>query len=566
MNFKSFFKHFLESREVINNIKNKNPSEIWKVAQDMRKYPGDYPDLDAASIISHNDSTFNSSDYIIEKGDYYIFKMYPTGPFNKIKKSEAEMIYTDVKTKYGVFNHDNESGTEVVYKFIRAVKDYLRMFNVRIHSLLSKKQVIVRDLDMHKKFKNKNHERIAEYQKSLEEIDKKLKQTRKKIDRYTKLNNEDILTIFKEYNVTAPTIYRYLISNAFSKPKHPSEIQEEYRDLPEDVLYALFYRYKTPQDLAKDSARITNGESEIVDTLKFSQNNGDGTHSVGARVLQNNEKENEPSKKESHDWLKYINDNIVNKLSRKSSPNNIIHFDTDVKHQNFPTWLLGKRLKTVSDSRKSGILNSVADYSFQSWTTFRWFLYNIESKFLVTTKEVHGPAGETHIFFPLNMVSKIVDEDLVNGIKTSPEKAFENSAKRIADEYNKQMGNKEYSYPREYIDTPKVRVLYNKFSLEKEGERMNHCVGGYHTSCMSARSLILKLPNSTAELNPTSLTVYQHMGYGNSKPVEEDVESLSEWIKLNGGSITPNRESTHGEERDDEDFDIDLDFLNDEDE
>lgn len=46
MNFKSFFKYFLESREVIGNIKNKNPAEIWKVAQDMRKNPEDYSDID----------------------------------------------------------------------------------------------------------------------------------------------------------------------------------------------------------------------------------------------------------------------------------------------------------------------------------------------------------------------------------------------------------------------------------------------------------------------------------------------------------------------------------------
>lgn len=52
MRFRDFFyKYLTESAEVVSNIKSRNPKEIWKVAQDMRKHPEDYPDLNLADLI-----------------------------------------------------------------------------------------------------------------------------------------------------------------------------------------------------------------------------------------------------------------------------------------------------------------------------------------------------------------------------------------------------------------------------------------------------------------------------------------------------------------------------------
>lgn len=554
MNFSSFFKHFIESREVINNIEKKSPVEIWKVAQDMRQNPQDYPDIDLFDIIGYTQDRkqeetpvngfhgLRNSAVRFEHDGYLYTKPADIFPIMKFKKSLLEELRNDSDRLYGrIGNIDDVSLPEMA-----------RIYISDFHNKIDNEKRII---DRIKYYMDKGNVSVSKEQIArMQTAKKKLKKLEYKYKEMQKLSKEDMILIFKRYNITAPDIYHYLINRTFSKPKHPSEIPEDYKNLPEMVLYNMFYKGKTPKMFAKNSAKFTGGRhSDITTDLKI---NG------MVRILDNEETENEPTDRESHLWMKYINDNVVEQM--KNKPRRFL-FDSDVVHRNFPTFaLFNAALNTENfPNVKKGEIIAIGDFSFRNWTTFRWFLYNIKSSFFYKKRYVHGPGGQVQLFEPLKHVVHITKEDLPNGLKTSPEKAFESVGRRKAEEYKNSNKNIEFvNYPRTYKDTENVQVLYSQNALDFEGDRMAHCVSGYGSSCEKGGSLILRLPKSTAELNPGTLAIFQHMGYDNTKPPESDRKDLMEWIKLNSTSSDSNQESTH----DDEEFDIDLDFLNDEDE
>ena len=103
---------------------------------------------------------------------------------------------------------------------------------------------------------------------------------------------------------------------------------------------------------------------------------------------------------------------------------------------------------------------------------------------------VHGPAGQTRTFRYVDILDEVKPEDLVNGIKTKPDKVFERSAKRIELEMKSKMG--------ETVDLPKSPWKNNKEvvqikdskSLMEEGKKMNNCVAGYLSACLKEKSYI----------------------------------------------------------------------------
>lgn len=565
MNFKSFFKYFLESREVIGNIKNKNPTEIWKVAQDMRKNPEDYSDIDLFDIIAYTQNRkedvpsvskfhgLRNSAVRFEHGDYLYTKPSDTFPIMKFKKSLLKELRKDTEKLYGrIEGYSGEDSISLPEMARIYITDFYDKIEQQKHTIGRMMYYMGSTNDINITV---DKEKIAE---RMEVAKKKVKKLEHRYEEMKKLSNEDMILIFKRYNITAPDIYHYLINRTFDKPKHPSEIPEDYKNLPEMVLFNMFYKGKTPKMFAKDSAVTAGRSSGITKDLKLS-----GI----VRILDNNETENEPTDRESHLWLKYINGNVKEQMAG----NKIRYlFDTDTVHANFPTFMLYNILDSENfpEDKWTEIVVNVADFSFKNWTTFRWFLHNIKSSFFYKKKDVHGPGGQVQIFEPLKHVVHITKEDLPNGIKTSPEKAFESVGKRKAEEYKNSNKNKEFNnYNRTFQDTENVQVLYSQTALDYEGERMSHCVSGYGGSCESGRSLILRLPNSTAELNPHTLEIYQHMSTNNTTPPESDRKDLEEWIKLNSDSSATIRiPKTKQEEYEDEDDEIDFDFLNNEDE
>ena len=63
---------------------------------------------------------------------------------------------------------------------------------------------------------------------------------------------------------------------------------------------------------------------------------------------------------------------------------------------------------------------------------FRWFLKNMGSTYFWKEQNAFGPAGQHRAFKPIEQIIQITDEDLRNGLKTSPLVAFQSAGERLA--------------------------------------------------------------------------------------------------------------------------------------
>lgn len=484
MKFDRLVSLLLESEEISKNIKNKNPNEVWKVAQDIRKNIQDYPDLNLASVYANmevdyppyiNRSKMNNDVYIPIEDKFYRISISDFATFAR-KKQRDEKHITPI----------NAIG-------------YVRHVRNQAHSA-SQMQKVAELYKMRRSEQEIEEETVAI---------KKWERTKKPLSKDEKEN------VMSFYKIGTPEIYRYLLETTYDRPKHPAEMPNEFRHLPRLLLNELLYNKKTPVDLAIESSRQTNHQMGTFKGVEFNMTGN-------VRILDYETHRNTnliPSRKEAMKWLGDLSDYMI--------PENEYDVHSRYNLKNFPSWLI----------EESGIGNHwhrEIDLSFQSWLTFRWFVHNINSKFFYRPIVQHIQGRRVEIL-PLDQVSHILDADLVNGVKTSPENAFRNASDREAKDFHESNKDKQFNsaYGREYQDTKNAKVVQNVAALKKEGQRMNHCVGGYGPSCLSGRSLIISLPNSTAELNPKTLDVYQHRGYGNDSPPPKDEIDLQEWIALN---------------------------------
>lgn len=512
MTFKQYFYDvYLESREVAKNIKNRSSKEIYKVAQDIRKNPQDYPDLQIAKIIEFKYS-------FIDK-----------------RQDDKETFF---QSAYSYYSDESFRINDVFY-FIR-IPSIFKVTKNQIEEFISKKfKINPKDEDQLQKVLRDN----SKYSSYLIDEDplilmaKSLLRSQPRKD-FEKLDENDILTIFNYFKITTPVIYNYLIKNTFDLPKHPSEISSDYINLPYSILNKMYdenpksnTRQLTPLILAVDSSDITGGsESNYSSYLSFTG---------FCRILDADATSNfSPTNKESHNWLKHI--------SAIRGASDVKDYIIDhYQHWNFPSFLILKSLGYGDDriehddvwSNMEWMFGENINISIQSWKVFRWFVHNIRSKYFTKEQNIHGPAGAQQIIKPIQKIAEICDIDLPNGIKTSVEKAFENASERVAKEFDSANATKQFDYGKDFIDTPYAKVIHNQKALRIEGDRMRHCVGSYGPSCLSGRSLIIQLPDSTAELDPATFNQYQHFGVGNSEPPEKDVNYLRDWININNQNL-----------------------------
>jgi len=548
MRFKEFFQLYVEAANLAEKLKTRSTKEIWKLANDIRKYPEDYDESDLITLLNENYNVQNgfsisSSKYPANSYQYNIppvFAIYDgTNILVGVEHKSKDLPYffkfqpKDMRKVLidGHFNHLRTVQTVCGYfskivgdivsaeRTIREIEYYepqkvsgnrRRKGGGSFASLLRK--VKFDDDDDEESYKT-FHDLIRQHTKddtpyvSRNEVKKntlkdKIEQKTNILKNY-KFDKKDYITLFKLYEINAADIYHQLIEKSFDLPKHPSEIPKELHNIPRHLLKALYYHDATPIILAKDSAR-----GGTTDFTSYEQ------HYVSKWIRITSPDlavEHQPSKKEAYAWLVDLG-----KVNNKNISRII----------NFPSWLYSSTTGTPEDD--------LPNISFQSWLTFRWFLYNHKSAYFTKTQEVYGPAGRVDKVEPISIITKIQDVDLTNGVKTSPAKAYQNSAERLAKEWEERHQNTTFvNYPRQYKDTPHVRVVWSVEELRDEGERLNHCVGGYGPSCERGTSLILRLANSTAELDPKTLNIYQHRGTSNSSPPPEDIEHLKEWIKIN---------------------------------
>jgi ribosomal protein S17E len=175
--------------------------------------------------------------------------------------------------------------------------------------------------------------------------------------------------------------------------------------------------------------------------------------------------------------------------------------------------------------------------TWENWILIEWLINKINTAEETMTKDriVHGPAGQTKTFQYIDILDEVRPEDLVNGIKTKPDKVFERSAKRIELEMKEKMG--------ENVDLPKSPWKNNKEvvqikdskSLKEEGKKMNNCVAGYLSACLKEKTYIFhvnKEDGCTMEVAPDG-TIYQIYRPGNVPASQEQLAAVKRWTKEN---------------------------------
>lgn len=530
-----------ENADFSKHLVNKSPQQVWQVAQDIRRHIEDYPDFNIPKLIRFS-------------GDIYLKKNDVHDPNNKevanhpLAKAKGNPLYVEDHDKKFVYilhdtNYDKtppimKISFDQLSKYAKADMNLYHQRNRMVRTrLASSYYSTVQNFLSH-------GDRMM---KMVSDKDKKSRDTnllykwngmgnaKNLYKDMVDITKEDKNFLFNYYRITTPHIYRYLLDNAYDLIKHPDEIPPGLQKLPSSMLESMYEEHKTPLEIAKFYSRFTDMGDEY-------QGKGKPTMRITgfARVLDidSNAGTNFPiNKKEAYDWLKYVanlydiktkeymghDDGVVN--DDDGEPGYSYNIEDDViRMSNFPSWFMREKMGT-----------NYHDASFQSWMTFRWFILNHKSSYFGKEIQVHGPAGQTNSFIPGRYLAKIQDVDLVNGMKTSPEVAFQKAAEREAREFEEKNKEQQFTYGgKEYKDTDKVKVIRNSVALKHEGARLKHCVGGYGPSCLNGRSLILSLPHSTAELNPQNLAIYQHRGLQNAGPPVEDTQALQEWIKLNG--------------------------------
>lgn len=311
-------------------------------------------------------------------------------------------------------------------------------------------------------------------------------------DKMNDIGNEDWKTVFSQYAITVPTIYRCLVESIYKTPVHPEQMDSKLHGLPYNLAKDLYRRGKNPKKMAAENCNVD-----------FTVNYGDDP----SYNYEEDFAKYGPTKSEAYEWLI--------ECAKNNSP------------VNYTRWKLGLNPHTRQDWRTS----TAYSLEFPSYKVFRWFDKNKMSTYFKKEITLHGPQNTTIKFLPLDHIINLRNSDFgtANDLKISPEKVFTRLQDRIIHKYN-ELAKDKFNIKNTYKKIPGVNVIDNMGSLEYERDRMKHCVKTYAKSASLGEIILLSLPNSTAELHPDTLKVYQHKGAENADPPKTDYYLLDKWI------------------------------------
>jgi len=183
--------------------------------------------------------------------------------------------------------------------------------------------------------------------------------------------------------------------------------------------------------------------------------------------------------------------------------------------------------------------------NWESWIMVKWLKDKIASAWITMSKPriVYGPAGLQREFTYLNILDEIGPEDLVNGIKTKPDKVFEAGAKRKEAELKREMGESVRLPKAPWKDTMEVKQLIHSNELIQEGEIMHNCVRGYFHACLHKKTYIFHVgtgkrnTGATMEVTPDR-KILQLYKAENRKATDDLLDMAKRWVKVNGGDFT----------------------------
>lgn len=179
--------------------------------------------------------------------------------------------------------------------------------------------------------------------------------------------------------------------------------------------------------------------------------------------------------------------------------------------------------------RKLNVAGKVP-FAMRSWAVARWAQRVVSSRpereALLRRRQLMGPGGQVISVRFVDRLDEIQEVDLVEGIRTGVQRAYERAAARVGADRLEELAKDHRVLARIPAHWPRrlgarVRVLVTAAELVAEGREMQHCVGGYAHAVESGRSMIVSIRagghRSTAEITPAG-EVLQHHGRCNTRP------------------------------------------------
>lgn len=163
----------------------------------------------------------------------------------------------------------------------------------------------------------------------------------------------------------------------------------------------------------------------------------------------------------------------------------------------------------------------------RSFATARW-LFDVQRRgawgALTRERQIVGPGGATARVRYLDRVDEVQDVDLDRGANTGVERAFDRAAARCGEAWLSAARADHRvlrSLPTGWRLYRCMRHLATPAELVREGDELQHCVGGYVPAVESGQSVIVGIDvlgyRSTVELTPDG-AILQHRGPQNTTP------------------------------------------------
>ena len=163
---------------------------------------------------------------------------------------------------------------------------------------------------------------------------------------------------------------------------------------------------------------------------------------------------------------------------------------------------------------------------------------------LTRERLAHGPAGAEGTYTFLRRIDEIQAEDLINGIRTSVQDAFERAAARFGEAWERQayQDHRELAPAPRWWTPPCMRWLSTPHALVAEGKDLKHCVGTYAPAVKRGLCFIGALSivdgagavhRSTLEISSAG-SVLQHRGESNGDAPLLCQRALEVFLRRNG--------------------------------
>lgn len=174
--------------------------------------------------------------------------------------------------------------------------------------------------------------------------------------------------------------------------------------------------------------------------------------------------------------------------------------------------------------------------NWSNWLLFQWLGKKFSNPAMRKVHVVHGPAGRTVSFSYIEKLDELHNDDLVNGVNTKPDVAFERAARRLEEKARLDMGENMKFNPAPFKAAKGIRQLMDSNSLKEEGRHMNNCVSGYAGACLRGATYVFHVAEKNAEATmevTAEKRMLQLYAANNSEPAESVRKLAFKWARDN---------------------------------